>query len=56
MRDASVKLIEGWSPDQFAANLIELAEMVKRSPRPQTGWVDRRLLRMMLNSRGWATR
>jgi len=51
MRDASVKLIEGWSRDQFAANLIELAEMVKHSPRPQTGWSIGGCLRMMLDSR-----
>jgi 1,2-diacylglycerol 3-alpha-glucosyltransferase len=46
MGEASANLIETWSPDVFAGNLIELSEMVKRSPRPQTGWVDRLLLRM----------
>jgi len=56
MGEASANLIEAWSPDVFAANLVELAEMVKRSPRPQAGWVDRLLLRMMLNRRWGATR
>jgi glycosyltransferase involved in cell wall biosynthesis len=56
MGEASANLIDVWSPDLFAANLIELAELVKRSPRPQTGWVDRLLLRMMLNRRWAATR
>jgi glycosyltransferase involved in cell wall biosynthesis len=56
MGEASANLIDVWSPDVFAANLIELSEMVKRSPRRQTGWVDRLLLRMMLNRRRRATR
>ena len=56
MGEASANLIEAWSPDVFAGNLIELAEMVKRSPRPQTGWVDRLLLWMMLNRQRGATR
>ena len=56
MGEASANLIEAWSLDMFAANLIELAEMVKSSPRPQAGWVDRLLLRMMLNRRSGATR
>jgi hypothetical protein len=54
--EASVNLIEALSPDVFGANLIELAEMVKHSPRRPTGWVDRQLLRMMLNLRRWVTR
>ena len=37
---------------EASASLIELAEMVKRSPRTPTGWVDR----MMLNRRWGATR
>jgi glycosyltransferase involved in cell wall biosynthesis len=56
MGEASANLIEAWSPDVFAANLIELAEVVKRSPRPRTGWIDLLLLRTMLNLRRWATR
>ena len=56
MGEASANLIEAWSPDAFAANLIELAEMVKRSPRPRTGWIDLLLLRTMVNLRRWATR
>jgi glycosyltransferase involved in cell wall biosynthesis len=56
MGEASANLIKAWSPDVFAANLIELAEMVKPSPRPSTDWVDRLLLRMMLNLRRWTTR
>jgi len=56
MGEASANLIDAWSPDAFATNLIELGEMVKCSPRPRTGWVDRLLLRMMLNRRRGATR
>jgi glycosyltransferase involved in cell wall biosynthesis len=56
MGQASASLIEAWSPDVFAANLIDLAEMVKRSPRPPTGWVDRLMLRLLLKRRRWATR
>jgi 1,2-diacylglycerol 3-alpha-glucosyltransferase len=37
---------------EASASLIELAEMVKRSPRTPTGWVDR----MMLNRRWGAMR
>jgi hypothetical protein len=55
MGAASANLIEAWSPDVFAANLIELAEMVKHSPRAQARWIDRLLLRMMLNRRWGAT-
>jgi len=55
MGDASANLIEAWSPGVFAANLIELAEMVKRSPRLRMGWIDL-LLRTMLNLRRWAAR
>jgi len=56
MGEASANLIDAWSPDVFAANLIELAEMVKHSPRPKAGRVDRLLLRVMLSLRWWATR
>jgi hypothetical protein len=41
---------------EASANLIELAEIVKRSPRPPTGRVDRPLLRMMPNRQRGATR
>ena len=56
MGEASANLIDAWSPDVFAANLIELAEMIQHSPRPPTGRVDRLLLRLMLNLPPWATR
>jgi glycosyltransferase involved in cell wall biosynthesis len=56
MGEASANLIKAWSPDMFAANLIELAEMAKNSPRISRDCVDRLLLRMMLNLRRWTTR
>jgi glycosyltransferase involved in cell wall biosynthesis len=56
MGEASANLIDALSLVVFAANLIELAEMVKYSPRPQKGGVDRLLLRMMLNRLRGATR
>ena len=54
--EAGANLVGAWSPDVFAANLLDLAKMVKWSPRPQTARVDRWLLRMMLNSRRGPTR
>jgi glycosyltransferase involved in cell wall biosynthesis len=44
MGQASRGIINGWSPDTFATNVLKAADSALTAPRRQAGWLDRVLL------------
>jgi glycosyltransferase involved in cell wall biosynthesis len=46
---ASGRIVSAWGPERFATSLRDAVSVALKHPRPRIGWLDRRLLRLMLH-------